>query len=271
MTSRLAEAFRAAEAEERAALVVYLCAGDPQLSLTPRLIVAAAEAGADVIEVGMPFSDPSADGPTIQRASERALRAGTTLAGVLEAIRAARDATDVPIVLFGYYNPILRFGEARLVREANAAGVDGLLVVDLPPELAAPLLDPMHAEGLDFVPLVAPTSTPERVEGAARVAGSFLYYVSMTGVTGAKGADLAEAARRARAVREQTGKPVAVGFGVRTAEDVATVAAHADGVVVGSAVVDAIASALRTDGASADDAVRAVRELVGALAAATRR
>jgi len=271
MTSRLAEAFAQARAEDRAALVVYLCAGDPQLALTPRLIVAAAEAGADVIEVGMPFSDPSADGPTIQRASERALRAGTTLAGVLEAIRAARDETDVPIVLFGYYNPILRFGEERLVREANAAGIDGLLVVDLPPELAAPLLAPMQAEGMDFVPLVAPTSTPERVERAASVAGSFLYYVSMTGVTGAKGADLAEAARRARAVREQTGKPVAVGFGVRTAEDVATVAAHADGVVVGSAVVDVIASAVRADDASADDAVRAVRELVGELAAATRR
>jgi tryptophan synthase alpha chain len=266
MTSRLGEAFAQARGDDRAALVVYLCAGDPQLSLTPRLIVAAAAAGADVIEVGMPFSDPSADGPTIQRASERALRAGTTVAGVLEAVRTARDETDVPIVLFGYYNPILRFGEARLVREANAAGVDGLLVVDLPPELAAPLLSPMREEGLDFVPLVAPTSTPERVERAASVAGSFLYYVTMTGVTGAKGADLGEAARRARAVREQTGKPVAVGFGVRTPEDVATIAARADGVVVGSAVVDAI------DAAKSDDArIDAVRELVARLSAATRR
>src|SRR5690606_592555 len=194
----------------------YLCAGDPSLELTAPLIVAAAEAGADVIEVGMPFSDPTADGPTIQRASERALRNGTTLTGVLEAVRTARDSTDVPIVLFGYYNPILRFGEARLAREANAAGVDGLLVVDLPPEWAEPLLGPMREEGLDFVPLVAPTSTPARVDAAARVAGSFLYYVSTTGVTGSKGADLREAASRAATIRARTGKPVVVGFGVRT-------------------------------------------------------
>lgn len=263
MSSRIGEAFERARSEDRAALVIYLCAGDPSLALTPALITAAAEAGADVVEVGMPFSDPTADGPTIQRASERALRSGTTLGGVLEAVRAARDGTDVPIVLFGYYNPILRFGEARLAREANAAGVDGLLVVDLPPESAEPLLGPMREEGLDFVPLVAPTSTPERVERAGRAAGSFLYYVSMTGVTGSAGADLAEAAARAAAIRAQTGKPVVVGFGVRTPADVAVVAAHADGVVVGSAVVDAIAGSR--------DPVAAVRELVARLAAGTRR
>lgn len=267
MTSRIAEAFARARAEERAALVIYLCAGDRELAWTPALIAAAAEAGADVVEVGMPFSDPTADGATIQRASERALKAGATLAGVLEAIRSARDVTDVPIVLFGYYNPVLRFGEARLAREANAAGVDGLLVVDLPPELAQPLLEPARAEGLDFVPLVAPTSTPERIDRAAGVAGSFLYYVSSTGVTGgAAGAQLADAARRAAAVRERAGKPVAVGFGVRTPEDVARVAKHADGVVVGSAIVEAIESA-----SSRDEAVRVVRERVTQLAAATRR
>ena len=263
MTTRLGEAFPRARAEHRAALVIYLCAGDPSLELTAPLVVAAAEAGADVVEVGMPFSDPTADGPTIQRASERALKNGTTLTGVLEAVRTARDSTDVPIVLFGYYNPILRFGEARLAREANAAGVDGLLVVDLPPESAEPLLGPMREEGLDFVPLVAPTSTPARIDAAARVAGSFLYYVSVTGVTGRKGADLREAASRAAAIRARTGKPVVVGFGVRTPEDVAIVAAHADGAVVGSAVVEAI------DGA--DDPVGSVRELVSRLAEAARR
>lgn len=263
--SRIAEAFARAKDERRAALVIYLCAGDPSLAITPRLIVAAAEAGADVIEVGVPFSDPTADGPTIQRASERALKAGATVRGVLEAVRSARDSTDVPIVLFGYYNPILRFGEARLAREATAAGVDGLLVVDLPPESAAPLLEPAREEGLDFVPLVAPTSPPERVDAAAKVSGSFLYYVSVTGVTGTKGADLAEAAERAAAIRERTGVPVAVGFGVRTPEDVAVVAARADGVVVGSAVVDAIDAA-----ASDDERIGAVRELVARLSAATR-
>ena len=262
--SRLGEAFAAADAEGRAALVIYLCAGDPELALTPRLVVAAAEAGADVVEVGMPFSDPTADGPTIQRASERALAGGTTLSGVLAAVAEARESTDVPVVLFGYYNPILRFGEAALAEAAKDAGVDGLLVVDLPPESAAPLLAPLSAHGLDFVPLVAPTSTPARVARAADVAGSFLYCVSMTGVTGSAGAPLAEAAARAAELRAQTGKPVAVGFGVRTAADVATVAAHADGVVVGSAVVRAI------DAAESDDAaVEAVRALVAELRAGT--
>lgn len=264
MSSRLSSAFAVARDEGRAALVIYLCAGDPTLASTPRLITAAAEAGADVIEVGVPFSDPTADGVTIQLASQRALASGTTLAGVLEAVREARRATDVPIVLFGYYNPIVRFGEARLAREAKAAGVDGLLVVDLPPELASPLLEPAQREGLDFVPLVAPTSTPERVDAAGRVAGSFLYYVSMTGVTGAKAIALDEAARRAAAVRERTGKPVAVGFGVRTREDVAAVAKHADGVIVGSAVVEAIA---RAPGAEE----QAVREIVASMAVGLRR
>jgi tryptophan synthase alpha chain len=264
--SRIGQALETAQGENRAALVIYLCAGDPSLALTPRLITAIAEAGADVIEVGMPFSDPTADGVTIQRASERALANGTTLSGVLEAVRTARQRTDVPIVLFGYYNPILRFGEARLAEDARAAGVDGLLVVDLPPESAEPLLAPLRAAGLDFVPLVAPTSTPARVDAAARVAGAFLYYVSMTGVTGAAGADLAGAAQRAAEVRERTGRPVAVGFGVRTPEDVALIARHADAVVVGSAVVSAIDAA-----ESEDDAVHAARELVVRLASGTRR
>lgn len=264
--SRLGDAFARAREEGRAALVAYLCAGDRGLALTPRLLVAAAEAGADVLEVGVPFSDPTADGPTIQRASERALAAGTTLSRVLDAIAEARRATDVPIVLFGYYNPLLRFGEARAARAAKEAGVDGMLVVDLPPESAAPLLEPLAAEGLDFVPLVAPTSTEARVRRAAGVAGSFLYCVSMTGVTGSGGAPLSAAAERAAALREQTGKRVAVGFGIRTPEDVATVARHADGVVVGSAVVRAIEEA-PTDEA----AVAAVRELVAGLAAGTWR
>jgi len=229
--SRVADAFARARDEQRAALIIYLCAGDPSLELTPRLIEAAAGAGADVLEVGMPFSDPTADGETIQRASERALSGGATLRGVLDAVRQARSVTRVPVVLFGYYNPILRYGEAALARDAKDAGGDGLLQ-----------------------------------DAAARVAGSFLYYVSTTGVTGAGGADLSAAAHRAAEVRRRTGKPVAVGFGVRTPEDVAVVAERADGVVVGSAVVRAIEAA-----PDADAAVAAVRDLVGRLAAATRR
>lgn len=256
--SRLGDAFGG----ERAALVIYLCAGDPSLETTPDLIVAAAEAGADVIEVGMPFSDPAADGPTIQAASERALAGGATLRGVLDAVRAARLRTQAPILLFGYYNPILRYGEARLARDAEAVGVDGLLVVDLPPEHAEPLLTPMREHGLDFVPLVAPTSPPARIEAAAAVAGAFLYYVSMTGVTGGAAPDLAQAAERAAAIARSVNKPVVVGFGVRTAEDVSTVAAHADGVVIGSAVVRAVHGA--------PDPVEAMRAIVADLASGLR-
>jgi len=263
---RLAAAFAKANGEGRAALVIYLCAGDPSLEATPELIVAAAESGADVIEVGMPFSDPTADGPAIQRASERALAAGASLHGVLGAVRAARARTEVPIVLFGYYNPILVYGERRLVDDAAAAGVDGFLVVDLPPEECEPLRDPAVARGLDWVPLVAPTSNEWRVELAAGTATSFVYYVSLTGVTGSKGVDLDAAARRAADVARRTGRPVAVGFGVATRDDVRRVAAHADGVVVGSAVVRAIEAS--TDVAPA---ARAVRDLVAELAAGTPR
>lgn len=263
--SRLAQAFARAEREQRAALVVYLCAGDPDLAATPRLIRAAAEAGADVVEVGMPFSDPTADGPVIQRASERALAAGTTLQGVLGAIREARKTTDVAVLLFGYYNPILSLGEARAASEAAEAGVDGFLVVDLPPEEAGSLAAELRQRGMDFVPLVAPTTPDARVDEIARVAGAFLYYVSLTGVTGAA-TDLRAAAKRARIVRERTGKPVAVGFGVKTPDDVRALAREVDAVVVGSAVCLAIESA-----ANADAAVAAVSALVASLRAGCGR
>jgi tryptophan synthase alpha chain len=262
--NRLEKAFARADKEGRAALVIYLCAGDPSLPATPSLIAAAARAGADIVEVGMPFSDPTADGPTIQKASERALAKGTTLRGVLDAIAKTRaQGIDVPIVLFGYYNPILRFGEERLAAAAKKAGVDALLVVDLPPESAETLLAALATHELELVPLVAPTSTPERIERAAKVAGSFLYYVSMTGVTGSAATNLEQAARRAAEIAETTGKKVVVGFGLRTPQDVAQIAAHADGVVVGSAIVRAIEDA--------SDPERAIGELVLKLAAATRR
>jgi len=264
--SRISAAFACARAENRAALVIYLTAGDPDLATTARLIVAAAEAGADVIEVGVPFSDPSADGIAIQRASERSLKRGTSLRGVLGAVREARAHTECAVLLFGYYNPILAYGESRLVDDAKAAGVDGFLVVDLPPEACAPLRDPARAAGLDFVPLVAPTSTDARIDAAAAVASGFVYYVSLTGVTGAAAPDFAAASTRALQVRQRSGLPVAVGFGVKTPDDVRQIAAHADGVVVGSAVVQQVESAL-----SADDAVVRVRALVAALAAATHR
>lgn len=254
--SRISGAIARARAEKRAALITYFCAGDPDLAGTADRIVAIAEAGADVIELGIPFSDPTADGPVIQRASERALRAGTTLAGVLDAVRAARARTSVPIVLFGYYNPILARGEARVAREAKAAGADGFLIVDLPPEEAAVLRDPAIASGLDWIPLVAPTSTEARVALAGAAATSFVYVISVAGVTGAGHADLGAAARRAHDVGVRTKKPVALGFGIKTPEDVRVAAEHVDAVVVGSALVSAMHEAGLTAGV---DLVRRLR------------
>ena len=263
---RIAAAFENARNENRAALVIYLCAGDPDLSATVDLVVTAADAGADVIELGVPFSDPTADGPAIQRAAERALRGGTTLAKVLDTVRAIRGRTDVPLLLFGYYNPILSYGEQRLVDDAAESGADGFLVVDLPPEESAGLRGPAIAKGLDFIPLVAPTSDPERIKLAADAATSFLYYVSMTGVTGSQATDLAEASKRAGGLQRELGCPVAIGFGVKTRKDVATVAPHVDGVVVGSAVVQRIEEA-----ASVDEARASVTALVSELTEGLRR
>ncbi len=258
---RIADAFANAKNENRAALVIYLCAGDPDLRTTEDLVVAAAESGADVIELGVPFSDPTADGPAIQRASERSLAVGTTLAKVLDTVGAIRLRTDVPILLFGYYNPILSYGEQKVVEDAAARGADGFLVVDLPPEESDGLRLPASERGLDFVPLIAPTSGRDRIAKAAAAATSFIYYVSMTGVTGSKATDLASASERAGALQRELGRPVAIGFGVKTKEDVATVAPHVAGVVVGSAVVRAI-----EDAESSEAAVSAVRALVAELA-----
>lgn len=258
---RIADAFERARGENRAALVIYVCAGDPDLATTADLVVAAAESGADVIELGVPFSDPTADGPAIQRAAERALRGGTTLAGVLDTVRSIRSRTDVPILLFGYYNPILSYGEQKLVDDASDAGADGFLVVNLPPEESATLREPAVAKGLDFVPLVAPTSDHDRIAKAVAAATSFIYYVSMTGVTGAKATDLTSASERAGRLQREVGRSVAIGFGIKDKDDVAIVAPHVDGVVVGSAVVRVVG-----DAPSPHEAVASVRTLVAELA-----
>jgi len=257
--------FARAAAEQRAALVTYFCAGDPDLETTVEVAVAAAEEGADIIELGMPFSDPAADGVAIQRASERALAGGMTLKKTLEVARAIRARSPVPIVLFGYYNPILAYGEEALAKDARAAGVDGILVVDLPPEECASLRGPADRAGLALVPLVAPTSSDKRIDLAAEVADAFLYYVSLTGVTGAATADFDAAAERARQVRERTQKPVVVGFGVNTGADVKKLARLADGVVVGSALVRVVEES-RDRAAAVDGVRRLVRDLASGLA-----
>jgi tryptophan synthase alpha chain len=214
-----------------------------------------------VIELGVPFSDPTADGPAIQRAAERSLRAGTNVRKVLDTVRVIRERTDVPILLFGYYNPVLAYGEQKLVDDAAESGADGFLIVDLPPEESAALREPAIAKGLDFVPLIAPTSDPARIRQAGAAATSFIYYVSMTGVTGSNAADLVSASKRAGVLQRELGRPLALGFGVKTKDDVRMVAPNVDGVVVGSAVVQAIEEA-----SSSDEAVAAVRSLVSDLA-----
>jgi tryptophan synthase alpha chain len=240
--TRIATALERARGEGRAALIAYLCAGDPDLATTTAALPALAEAGADVIELGVPFSDPTADGPVIQRASERALRGGTTFERVLDVVREVRTKTEVPIVLFGYYNPLHARGHASVAAAAHGAGADGFLVVDLPPEECAPLRDQIVARGMDWIPLVAPTSTDARIALAASVATSFVYVVSVAGVTGAGGVALEAAARRAAEIRERTSRPVALGFGIKSAADVERVRDQVDAVVVGSAIVTALES-----------------------------
>jgi tryptophan synthase alpha chain len=261
----LADAARA----RRAALVVYLTAGDPTPADTVDVVLAAYRAGADVIELGVPFSDPNADGVVIQEAMQRALRAGGGLTRTLASVAELRQrGCDVPIVLFGYYNPIFVHGIERFATDAAAAGVDAVLTVDLPVDEIDELRAPLGRHGVDVVPLVAPTTGPERMARVRGLAPPFVYYISMTGITGAAFRGAAGGPERVAAIRDAAGAPVAVGFGIKTAADAAAVAAYADGVVVGSAVVQRIAEA--APGAAAGAVASFVSELRQALDAAQR-
>jgi tryptophan synthase alpha chain len=247
-------------------LVAYLTAGDPSLDATQRFVLALAEAGADVIELGIPFSDPLADGPTIQRASERALKAGTTLASVLDVVRRIRQTSQVPLVLFGYYNPVLQMGLEKFAVAASAAGADGALITDLTPEESSEYRRILAAHNLDTVFLGAPTSTDERLAAIAACSSGFLYLISRTGVTGAKDAlpdDLPSLLRRARAI---TQLPIAVGFGISLPGHVSVLGGLADAAVVGSALVAEIEKASASAGASA----AAIDAAAAALAAKVR-
>ena len=235
---RIRRRFAAVAARGRAALVPFLMAGDPDLEVTRALVLAAAEAGADVVELGVPFSDPTADGPVLQRSAARALAAGTSLPRVLELVATLRrDGLELPIVLFGYYNPIFHYGPARLAADARAAGVDGLLVVDLPPEEAEELWRPARQERLDTIFLLAPTSGPDRVAAVLRRATGFVYYVSMTGVTGSRPIAPGDVRPQVEALRGRCRLPIGVGFGIASPEAARAVAAFADAVIVGSAVM----------------------------------
>jgi len=235
--SRLDATFAALRARRERALVAYFTAGDPSLALTRRLVVEAARRGADVIELGIPFSDPLADGPVIQRATQRALAAGVTLPRVLELVREMRGEVTAPVVFLTYYNPILAFGLKAFCRTAVEAGIDGVIVADLPPEEAEPLRAEAAPAGLDVVHLVAPTSTPERMRKIARASRGFIYMVSLTGVTGERANLPPELGRQLRALRAITTKPICVGFGISTPAQAAEVGRLADGAIVGSAIV----------------------------------
>ena len=236
--SRIGAAFSNCRKLKRSAFIPYLCAGDPDLQKTPELLRALAGGGAGLIELGVPFSDPMADGPTNQRASHRALEAGTTLSGILEMVALHREELGVPIVLFTYCNPIFQHGLARFAEQASASGVDGVLFVDLPPEEAAEEVTPTLAEhGIDKIFLLAPTSTRGRIRSISQASSGFVYYVSRTGVTGEQDQLAEELLEELRAVRRRVRLPLAVGFGISTPEQVGTVAEVADAVVVGSHLV----------------------------------
>jgi len=222
-------------------LITFLTAGDPDLSTSAQLIHSLVEGGVDLIELGVPFSDPMADGPTIQAASERALASGATLHGVLELVHDVRRYTNIPLVLMGYYNPVLQYGPERFAADASAAGVDGLLLVDLPPEEAEELHPWLRNAGIDLITLLAPTTAEPRRSQLAAAAEGFLYYVSMTGVTGSQRVDAGAIKQEVELLRKLSPVPVAVGFGVSTAEDARAIASFADAVVVGSALVRLIA------------------------------
>src|SRR5262245_14334086 len=271
VTTRIDTRFAELKAQGRAALVTFLTAGDPDGETSLALIKALPKAGADVIELGMPFTDPMADGPAIQASSQRALKAGQTLKKTLAMVRAFRKTDDAtPIVLMGYYNPIYVFGVDRFLAEAKAAGVDGLIVVDLPPEEDEELCLPALKAGLSFIRLATPTTDDRRLPAVLANTSGFVYYVSITGVTGTAVPDAGRVTGAVARIKRHTKLPVAVGFGVRTAAHARAIAKGADGVVVGSALIDTLKSSLDRHGKATRKSVKAVTDLVAALADGVR-
>jgi tryptophan synthase alpha chain len=269
--SRIEKRFAALRAEDRAGLVIYLTAGDPDPETSFALFSGLAAAGADLIEIGMPFSDPMADGPSIQAAGQRALKAGATLRSTLAMVTRLRERDpDTPYVLMGYYNPIYRYGADAFARDAVAAGVDGAIIVDLPPEEDAELAVPARAAGLDIVRLATPTSDEARLPAIVAHASGFLYYVAITGITGTRAVDAASVRVAVERLRRFTPLPIAVGFGIKTPAQAAAVAKAADAAVVGSVIVDRLALNLDLDGRAKPGLVEAVLADTRALAAGIR-
>ncbi|SIQ83629.1 tryptophan synthase, alpha chain [Rhizobium sp. RU20A] len=271
MTARMDQRFRDVAAEGRPVLVTYFMGGDPEFDTSVEIMRTLAHAGADIIELGMPFSDPMADGPAIQLAGQRALKAGQTLARTLDMAREFRKTdADTPIVMMGYYNPIYIYGVDRFVTDALEAGIDGLIVVDLPPEMDDELCIPAIAKGLNFIRLATPTTDDKRLPTVLKNTSGFVYYVSMNGITGSALPDPSRIGEAVARIKRHTPLPVCVGFGVKTAEHARAIGASADGVVVGTAIINQVASSLDAEGRATEATVPGVEALVRGLATGVR-
>lgn len=258
--------------EGRPALVTYFMGGDPDYDTSLSIMKALARSGADIVELGMPFSDPMADGPAIQAAGLRSLKGGQTLVRTLQMAADFRKNDDeTPIVLMGYYNPIYIYGVDRFLADAKASGIDGLIVVDLPPEMDEELCVPALKAGVNFIRLATPTTDDKRLPKVLQNTSGFVYYVSMTGITGSALADTGKVSEAVKRIKQHTDLPVCVGFGVKTAEQARTIGASADGVVVGTAIVNAVANVLGADGKRTADPAEAVATLVSGLAQGVRQ
>jgi tryptophan synthase alpha chain len=271
MATRIDHRFAALKQAARPALVTFVTAGDPDYETSLAIMRALPAAGADLIELGMPFSDPMADGPAVQAAGQRALKGGQTMARTLAMVRAFRAADqDTPVVLMGYYNPIYVYGNERFLADAKSAGVDGLIIVDLPPEEDAELCLPTLKAGLNFVRLATPTTDDRRLPAVLKNTSGFVYYVSVTGITGTKRPDTARVAEAVDRIKQHTNLPVAVGFGVTNPEQAARIGRNADGVVVGSALVRAVEASLDRNGRATEATLSAVTGLVAELSQGVR-
>lgn len=267
MTTRLDKRFARLKAEGRAAFVTFITAGDPDFDTTLAILNGLPAAGADVIELGMPFTDPMADGPAIQASTQRALKAGASMKNTLELVRRFRAGdADTPIVLMGYYNPIYHMGVDTFLTRAKEAGVDGLIVVDLPPEEDDELCEPAMRAGLNFIRLATPTTDDRRLPAVLANTSGFVYYVSINGITGSASLETRNVAAAVARIKRHTALPVAVGFGIRTPEQAADIARNADGAVVGSAIVDAVAAEIDAQGRVKSGAAERVLAFVGRLA-----
>ncbi len=271
MTARMDKRFADLKADGRPALVTYFMGGDPDFETSMKIMQALPKAGADIIELGMPFSDPMADGPAIQLAGQRALKAGQNLAKTIDMARRFRETDqDTPIVLMGYYNPIYIYGVERFIEDALAAGIDGLIVVDLPAEMDDELCIPAVARGINFIRLTTPTTDNKRLPRVLQNSSGFVYYVSMNGITGSALPDPSLIAGAVARIKGHTELPICVGFGVKTAEHARLIGASADGVVVGTAIVNQIALSLSKDGQATQDTVPSVETLVRGLSTGVR-